>query len=80
VIVAAVSKLDSGQVSSVIRLPNAFAVIRWDEKEAPRQATFEERAPTIREGLKSEKELADFKAFLAELQKRKGMVIYPPFE
>lgn len=68
-------KLQKGGVSSAIRLPDGWHVVKVLEREEPRKLTFEEVKPRLTEKLREQKAQAASQAYLAKLLRDHPVVI-----
>lgn len=77
---AALARLEAGEISPVIELPEAFAMVRWDDRVPGRQITFADVEPGLRENVKEDKGRAQFRTYLSGLRQEAKVVLYPPLE
>jgi len=79
-VLEAAAQLEAGEVSEILVLPSAFALLRWQDRLPPRELALPEVADGLRDTLKSDKGRAVFAVFLKELRQEKNVVISPPLE
>ena len=69
-------RLDRGEVSDVFKFKDDFFIVRMDEKQEPRQQTFEEAKPYVKEMLSSVRHEERAYELQNELLEKSKLVVY----